>query len=127
MFLSYSPRRTRKRRVKSWVQWGDDEEIVVRLDQDDIQCGICFEPFKDTESTDETARGMLPVLGSCGHYFCHGCIIELQNHGIGATDGAIRCPKCMQANQFVPRNPTYRRILIGFLLQRAQPPAAVGN
>jgi hypothetical protein len=90
---------------------GDNEVLVVGLDQDHIQCGICHEAFTtDMQTTDQTTREMLPVLGSCGHYFCHGCIIRWRSN----------CPKCMKANQFVPGNPTHHRMLID-LLQRARP------
>jgi hypothetical protein len=100
---------------------GEDEELIVGLDQDHIQCGICHEAFTtDMQSTDQTTRDMLPVLGSCGHYFCHGCIIRWRRNMVRFNHGAVGCPKCMGANQFVPGNPTHHRMLID-LLQRARP------
>ena len=103
----------------------DDETLFVELDQDHIQCGVCYEFFTtDMKSTDKECREMLPVMGSCGHYFCHGCIIRWRKKDLRSmvvsNDGAIGCPKCMKANQFVPGNPTHHRMLID-LLQRARP------
>eukprot|EP00984_Skeletonema_dohrnii_P023108 scaffold12201_cov75-Skeletonema_dohrnii-CCMP3373.AAC.1 len=97
----------------------DDDELVVRLDQDHIHCGICYEAFtSDMESTDQNSREKLPVLGSCGHYFCHGCIIRCRT--MVGSNGAVGCPKCMKANQFVRGNPIHHRMLID-LLERALP------
>lgn len=100
----------------------DDETLLVELDQDHVQCGVCYECFTtDMKSTDKESREMLPVMGSCGHYFCHGCIIRWRTKDlVGSNDGTIGCPKCMKANQFVPGNPTHHRMLID-LLQRARP------
>eukprot|EP00985_Skeletonema_marinoi_P013231 scaffold6537_cov197-Skeletonema_marinoi.AAC.3 len=56
---------------------GDDDELIVELNQDYIQCGICYEDFAtDMNSTNLRTREMLPIMGSCGHYFCHGCTIR---------------------------------------------------
>eukprot|EP00985_Skeletonema_marinoi_P024104 scaffold16520_cov151-Skeletonema_marinoi.AAC.5 len=100
-------------------EWSDDDDCIVRLDQDHKQCGICYEAFTtDMESTDQNSREKLPVLGSCGHYFCHGCIIRCRT--MVGSNGAVGCPKCMKANQFVLGNPIHHRMLID-LLERALP------
>ncbi len=95
-----------------------DIEVVVELDQDYILCGICYEAFtSDMNSTNPRTREMLPVMGSCGHYFCHGCTIRWKDTVAGRN---CACPKCMKANQFDFLNPIYHRMLID-LLQRARP------
>ena len=38
----------------------------------------------------------------------------------GGIQGAVGCPKCMKADQFVPENPIHHRMLID-LLRRARP------
>lgn len=95
-----------------------DEDLVVELDQDYIFCGICYEAFTtDMNSTNRRTREMLPVMGSCGHYFCHGCTIRWKDTVAGRN---CACPKCMKANQFDFLNPIFHRMLID-LLQRARP------
>jgi len=97
---------------------GDDDELIVELDQDYIQCGICYEDFAaDMNSTNLRTREMLPIMGSCGHYFCHGCTIRWKVTVAGCNGS---CPKCSKANQFDLLNPIYHRMLID-LLQRARP------
>ena len=106
-------------------EWSDDDDCIVRLDQDHKQCGICYEAFTtDMESTDQNIREKLPVLGSCGHYFCHGCIIRCRT--MVGSNGAVGCPKCMKANQFVRGNPIHHRMLID-LLERALPVENLGR
>ena len=93
---------------------GGGVDVVVTLDQDHIQCGICYNAFTaDMASTDQTSRELLPVLGACGHYFCHGCIV-LCRFMMG-SNGAIGCPKCRKADQFMPGNPVHHILLIDFL------------
>ena len=117
--------KTRESRLKCKIEklkhyeWSDDDDCIVRLDQDHKQCGICYEAFTtDMESTDQNIREKLPVLGSCGHYFCHGCIIRCRT--MVGPNGSVGCPKCMKANQFVRGNPIHHRMLID-LLERALP------
>ena len=94
-------------------------DVIFSLDQDHIQCGICYKAFTtDMKCKDQTTRELLPVLGSCGHYFCHGCIIRCRF--MVGSNGAVGCPKCMKADQFVPENPIHHRMLID-LLRRARP------
>mmetsp|Transcript_6554 Transcript_6554/g.10254 ORF Transcript_6554/g.10254 Transcript_6554/m.10254 type:complete len:269 (+) Transcript_6554:606-1412(+) len=95
-----------------------DEELVVELDQDYILCGICYEAFTtDLNSSNLRTRELLPVMGSCGHYFCHGCTIRWKGTVAGRN---CACPKCKKADQFDFLNPIYHRMLID-LLQRARP------
>ena len=78
-----------------------DTDLVVQLDSDYSHCSICYQAFTtDMERTDQTSRELLPVLGLCEHYFCHGCIIAWFDQG-----GTQGCPKCNQVNQFVPTSP----------------------
>ncbi len=97
----------------------DDMEVVFRLDQDHTNCGICYKAFTtDIQSSEQLSRELLPVLGSCGHYFCHGCIIRCRF--MVGLKGSVGCPKCVKADQFVPADPIHHRMLID-LLQRARP------
>ena len=99
--LNVSYKRERERLLRD--EMSNEEDLVVRLDHDYNHCGVCHEPFAtDMQSTVQETRKMLPVLGSCGHYFCHGCIFRLRT--MVGLNGAVRCPKCMRANQFVREN-----------------------
>ncbi|KAL7449741.1 hypothetical protein ACHAWC_001772 [Mediolabrus comicus] len=97
----------------------DTDRLVVGLDRDYSHCGICYEAFTtDMERTDHTSRKLLPVMGSCGHYFCRGCIIASQY--MVAPNGAMGCPKCNRADRFDPEDLVPNRMLID-LLTRARP------
>ena len=117
--LSYRRERERERLLRD--EMSNEEDLVVRLNQDYTHCAVCHEPFAtDMESTVQETREMLPVFGSCGHYFCHGCILRLRT--MVGLNGTVGCPKCMRGNQFVRENPTYHRLVID-LLERARPTA----
>ena len=94
---------------------GEGVDVVFTSDQDHIQCGICYNAFTtaDVASTDQTSRDLLPVLGACGHYFCHGCIVRCRF--MMGSNGTIGCPKCRKADQFIPGNLIPHRMLIDLL------------
>ena len=118
--LELANSRVTESKVKSDLDAREDGvDVVFRLDMDHVQCGICYEAFTtDMESTDQASRELLPVLGSCGHYFCHGCIIRCGF--MARMKGSVGCPKCVKADQFVPGDPIHHRMLID-LLRRARP------
>ncbi|XP_063090375.1 E3 ubiquitin-protein ligase TRIM50 isoform X2 [Cavia porcellus] len=48
--------------------------------QDQLQCPICLEVFKE------------PLMLQCGHSYCKGCLVSLSCH----LDSELRCPVCRQ-------------------------------
>lgn len=46
--------------------------------QDQLQCPICLEVFKE------------PLMLQCGHSYCKGCLVSLSCH----LDSELRCPVC---------------------------------
>ena len=90
--LNVRYKRERERLLRD--EMSNEQDHVARLDQDYTHCAVCHEPFAtDMESTVET-RQMLPVLGSCGHYFCHGCILRLRT--MVGLNGAKQINLCLK-------------------------------
>ena len=72
-------------------------------------------------TTDVDARRHLPVLSTCGHVYCHGCVRDCQvsigegNNGV--LPERIPCMKCRRADAFNPSQPTYDTRFIEWLEQ----------
>ncbi|XP_021110080.1 E3 ubiquitin-protein ligase TRIM50 isoform X3 [Heterocephalus glaber] len=55
-------------------------QVSVPELQDQLQCPICLEVFKE------------PLMLQCGHSYCKGCLVSLSCH----LDSELRCPVCRQ-------------------------------
>jgi len=98
---------------------GEKKDVVVLTDEHKI-CSICFEPFSiDIGTTNENDGKHLPVVGLCHHFYCQGCILKRQSSLAQKNNGeipeVISCMECRKSGSFRPSNPTYHRMLIGFL------------
>mmetsp|Transcript_26521 Transcript_26521/g.56989 ORF Transcript_26521/g.56989 Transcript_26521/m.56989 type:complete len:111 (-) Transcript_26521:94-426(-) len=52
---------------------------VVVLNNNSTTCLLCKDEFSpDTNNCNENIKRHLPVLGTCNHAFCHGCIVNQQ-------------------------------------------------
>ena len=94
----------------------------VVFNDEHTECGICFSAFSsDMPSTDDDVRRHLPVLSTCGHCYCLGCVRDCQV-AIGEGDDGllperIPCMKCRRADAFSPSQPTYDTRFIEWLEQ----------
>jgi len=95
-------------------------DSVVLNDEDKI-CSVCFDEFAtDTSSSDESIKRRLPVSGNCGHWYCHGCLLDAQAAQAEKSNGVapewIKClGSCTTDDAFCPAEPVYNRLLISFL------------
>ena len=99
-----------------------DEVVgVLALNETDVICTLCTEEFStDLNSGNGEAKRRLPVLGSCNHVFCHGCVLNQQSaiaeqSKSGRVSKRIKCMECQRASAFCPSEPKYDRNKIDFL------------
>jgi hypothetical protein len=97
-------------------------EDVVALLALKSECPICFNSFAtDLYTKNESAKNLLPVLGTCDHVYCHGCVLQQQNQiaktRAGVVPQQIQCMLCSKEDAFRPNKPTYDRRLIDWLSQ----------
>jgi hypothetical protein len=101
----------------------DDTVDVIVLDEYDTECQVCKNKFltgMDTEN--ENAKLRRPVIGTCQHVCCHGCLKEMacpSRHG-GSAPQRIDCMECREKDAFCPSDPQFDRRLIS-LLSRSIP------
>ncbi|KAL9186470.1 hypothetical protein ACHAXT_005708 [Thalassiosira profunda] len=93
---------------------------VVVLNDEEMRCGICGEDYSfDTDSDDEDAEKHLPVISSCDHTCCHGCVLKWQISRAEANNGRVAkrvpCMLCKKSSAICPSEPKYNRMLIDFL------------
>ena len=51
---------------------------IIVLDEDDKECRVCNNNFlTDINAENENVRLHLPVIGSCQHIFCYGCVLQM--------------------------------------------------
>jgi hypothetical protein len=98
------------------------EEVValLALKTSDIECPICYNSFAtDLYTKNESAKNKLPVLGTCDHVYCHGCVLQQQNQiakmKSGVVPKQIDCMLCRKEDAFRPNKPKYDRRLIDWL------------
>eukprot|EP00986_Skeletonema_menzelii_P014255 scaffold9210_cov80-Skeletonema_menzelii.AAC.8 len=73
------------------------KDLVVRLDQDYVQCIICFQAFTtDMESAVQTNSNKPEAAACLG--FCADTIF------VGWSQWCIGCPNFSRADQFVPED-----------------------
>ncbi|KAL7544051.1 hypothetical protein ACHAXR_013490 [Thalassiosira sp. AJA248-18] len=100
-------------------------DSVVKLTEDFTVCFICTDEFTtDTNSADDDIQKHLPVLGTCDHCFCHGCVLKQQmahaeeNHG--RVPKRIKCMECRREAAFDPSEPKHHKWLINLLELRGK-------
>ncbi len=99
----------------------DRDATVAVLHEDHTTCSICLEAFSfDMNSNDVDVKRHLPVLGTCLHYCCHGCVLDQQTYQAGRNNG--RVPRtvncicgCRKRFAFHPAHPKYHTLLIELL------------
>ncbi|KAL7539142.1 hypothetical protein ACHAXR_009044 [Thalassiosira sp. AJA248-18] len=101
---------------------GEAPNVVV-LDDEDTICGICNDEFSsDVSSADEDIQKHLPVLGTCHHCVCLGCILKQQmaraEMNRGRVPKRIPCMECRKKAAFNPSEPRYDRSRIRNLGRR---------
>ncbi|KAL9186505.1 hypothetical protein ACHAXT_005743 [Thalassiosira profunda] len=102
--------------VKPWVARG-----VVTLDDNEMGCWNCGEDYSfDMDATeDDDARKRLPVITSCDHTCCHGCILHWQvsraENNNGRVAKRVPCMLCKKKSAICPSEPKYDRRLIDLL------------
>mmetsp|Transcript_30900 Transcript_30900/g.50464 ORF Transcript_30900/g.50464 Transcript_30900/m.50464 type:complete len:297 (+) Transcript_30900:281-1171(+) len=101
------------------IRTNEAVDIVVLTDGHKT-CQICFNEFSfDMNSDDESIKRRLPVLSSCDHRYCHGCVLNQQvtraegKHG--RVPKRIKCMHCRKNAAFCPSEPKYDRQLIDLL------------
>jgi hypothetical protein len=113
--------------IPPYQHFFDDDEIedIVRLNDEQKACIICFNRFSaDMSNTNDIINRHLPVLSkTCDHWYCHGCILDAQAAGAESN----RVPEwipclgcCIIEDAFCPSKPNYHRLLID-LLHRSIP------
>lgn len=77
--------------------------------QDQLQCPICLEVFKE------------PLVLQCGHSYCQGCLVSLSQH----LDSELRCPVCRRAvdGSSSPLNVSLARVIEALRLPGSPEPA----
>ena len=96
---------------------------MVVLSDEHTECGVCFTAYSTEIRTtcDNDVRRHLPVLSTCGHVYCHGCVLDRQvalaEGNSGVVPEKIPCMKCRRADAFSPSQPTYDTRLIEQLEQ----------
>ncbi|KAL7544055.1 hypothetical protein ACHAXR_013494 [Thalassiosira sp. AJA248-18] len=98
---------------------GETSKVVV-LNKEHTECGICFTDFStNTDTSDEGIKRHLPVLSTCNHCYCLGCVLDqqvaLSEEGGGTVPECIPCMKCREIDAFRPSEPKYDRRLIDLL------------
>ena len=98
----------------------NDAVGVILLNEKDTECQLCYNEFlTNMDTEDEIARMRLPVIGSCSHVFCYGCVLR-QHMARAEVNGGrvprrINCMECRKAGAFHPREPKFDRRLIDWL------------
>jgi RING-type zinc-finger len=93
---------------------------VLALKNSDIECSICYNRFAtDLYSKDNSALKLLPVVGTCDHIYCHGCVLLQQQQyaktKAGGLPKQISCMSCSKKDAFRPDKPEYDRRLIDWI------------
>ncbi|KAL7539141.1 hypothetical protein ACHAXR_009043 [Thalassiosira sp. AJA248-18] len=96
---------------------------IIALNDEDKECELCFHAFTtDTNTSDDEVKRRLPVLGTCTHYCCLGCILERQTRLAQGDNGRvphrIPCMTCSEDDAFCPSEPRYDRRLIRYMGRR---------
>ncbi|KAL9186512.1 hypothetical protein ACHAXT_005750 [Thalassiosira profunda] len=104
----------------SQLQRTNETVGVVVLNDEEMRCGICGEDYSfKTDSADEDAKKRLPVISSCDHTCCHGCILKWQVSRAETNNGRVAkrvpCMLCKKSSAICPSEPKYNRMLIDFL------------
>ena len=71
-----------------------------------------------TCTMNEDDKKRLPVLGSCNHVSCLGCVLKWQRQAPkvrGRLRGSIDCMNCRKPAAFCPSKPQFHRFLIDLL------------
>jgi hypothetical protein len=101
---------------------------VIVLNEYDTKCQVCTYEFLaedvDMNKIDDSAKLRLPVISSCYHVCCYGCILSRQRalakENSGAVPELIDCMKCRHVAAFRPDEPKFDWRLI-YLLSRYIP------
>ncbi|KAL9186417.1 hypothetical protein ACHAXT_005655 [Thalassiosira profunda] len=123
-----SPKRKREKKRRKKKAAASVQVVVL---SDELKtCGICMNEFSTDMDGDEETKKMLPVLSTCGHTYCHGCVLGKQAVRARADSGrvpkTIDCMYCRKENAFCPLEPTYNRQLIE-ILQSSVPLSEAGR
>ena len=85
----------------------------------DTACQLCSNEFgTDMYTMNEDDKKRLPVLGSCNHVSCLGCVLKWQREAPkvrGRLRGSIDCMNCRKPAAFCPSKPQFHRFLIDLL------------
>jgi hypothetical protein len=85
----------------------------------DTACQLCSNEFlTDMYTMKEDDKKRLPVLGSCNHVSCLGCVLKWQREAPkvhGRLRGSIDCMNCRKPAAFCPAKPQFHRFLIDLL------------
>ena len=91
----------------------------VPLYENDTACQLCSNEFlTDMYTMNEDDKKHLPVLGSCNHVSCLGCVLKWQREAPkvrGSLRGSVKCMICRKPAAFCPSKPQFHRFLIDLL------------
>ena len=98
----------------------EDVVALLALKNSDIECPICYNNFAtDLYTKNESVKNLLPIVGTCDHVYCHGCVLQHQNQiaktRAGVVPQQIQCMLCNKEDAFRPNRPKYDRRLIDWL------------
>ena len=92
---------------------------VVPFYEYDTECQLCSNEFlTDMYPENEDDKKRLPVLGSCNHVYCLGCVFEWHRKAPkvgGRLQESINCMNCSEPAAFCPSKPRFHRFLIDLL------------
>ena len=90
---------------------------VIVLNEYDTECQLCNNKFlTDMNTENQKAKLRLPVIGTCHHICCYGCLkrMTLTNRN------GINCMECRKEDAFCSSEPQFHRRLIDWL-KRSNP------